>query len=72
MSSDPKPKSKKKPKKAKFKSLKKGSLASELKPVKDEAPTEPMSTDDEIICHEITSSDIVSPISSVQKKRKKA
>lgn len=72
MSSDPKPKSKKKPKKAKFKSLKKGSLASELKPVKNEAPTEPMSTDDEINFHEnFISSDIVSPISSVQKKRKK-
>ncbi|KAG2686940.1 hypothetical protein I3760_09G030300 [Carya illinoinensis] len=73
MPSDPKPKSKKKAKKAKFKSLKKRSLASELKPVKEEPSAEPMSVDDEIISHEVvTSSEIVSPISSVQKKRKKA
>lgn len=73
MTSDPKPKSKKKPKKAKFKSLKKGSLASELKPAKEEPSTERMSIDDENICREvITSSEFVSPISSAQKKRKKA
>lgn len=71
MPSDPKPKSKKKPKKAKFKSLKKGSLASESKCVKEELSGEPMS--DEITCHEVdTSSEIGSPLSCVQKKRRKA
>ncbi|XP_041028492.1 protein PHOTOPERIOD-INDEPENDENT EARLY FLOWERING 1-like isoform X2 [Juglans microcarpa x Juglans regia] len=72
MPGDPKIKSKKKPKKAKFKSLKKGSLASELKPAEEETSSEPISMDDEIICHEVvTSSEIVSP-SLVWKKRKNA
>lgn len=71
MPGDPKTKSRKKPKKAKFKSLKKESLASELKLAKEESSPEPMSMDGEIICREVvTSSEIVSPISSVLKKRK--
>ncbi|KAM7467771.1 hypothetical protein LguiB_015333 [Lonicera macranthoides] len=65
-----KPKSKKKPKKAKFKSLKKGALASELKPVKEEPETE-MSIDSETLSDTvITSSDRVSPHSTTEKKRK--
>ncbi|KAK9276401.1 hypothetical protein L1049_005934 [Liquidambar formosana] len=69
---DPKPKLKKKPKKAKFKSLKKGSLASESKAVKDQSPVELVPIDDEVICHEVvTRSDMVSPYSIMQKKRKK-
>ncbi|CBI30029.3 unnamed protein product, partial [Vitis vinifera] len=73
MASDPKPKSKKKPKKAKFKSLKKGSLASDSKAVKEEPLMEPMSIDDEDIFHGmVTFSDMMSSHSSMQKKRKKA
>lgn len=64
----PKPKSKKKPKKAKFKSLKKGALASESKAIKEEPLTEPMSIDDEVI----TSSERISLYSSTEKKRKAA
>lgn len=65
-----KPKSKKKPKKAKFKSLKKGALASELNPVKEEPETE-MSIDSETLSDTaITSSDRVSPHSTAEKKRK--
>lgn len=64
----PKPKSKKKPKKAKFKSLKKGALASESKAIKEELSTEPMSIDDEVI----TSSERISLHSSTEKKRKAA
>lgn len=72
MPSNPKPKSKKKPKKAKFKSLKKGSLTSELKNVKEEPSMETMSIDDDVIYHEeVTYSDVMSPYSSTQKKRKK-
>ncbi|QCE05371.1 E1A-binding protein [Vigna unguiculata] len=63
---DLKPKPKKKPKKAKFKSLKKGSLTSGLKPVKEESQAEPMNIDDE----DITGMEFVSPNSSMQKKRK--
>ncbi|KAF5731979.1 hypothetical protein HS088_TW18G00666 [Tripterygium wilfordii] len=71
MSRDPKPKSKKKPKKAKFKSLKKGSLSSELKHLKEEQSMELMSVDEDLDSHEVTDSDIVSPNSNMQKKRKK-
>ncbi|KAL9319263.1 hypothetical protein ACSQ67_015780 [Phaseolus vulgaris] len=63
---DLKPKPKKKPKKAKFKSLKKGSLTSGLKPVKEESQAEPMNIDDE----DVTALDFVSPNSTMQKKRK--
>ncbi|CAN6689036.1 unnamed protein product [Malus baccata var. baccata] len=70
---DPKPKTKKKSKKAKFKSLKKQSLASELKPLKGELQAEPMSIDEDSLSHEmVTYSDTESPRSSVQRKRKKA
>ncbi|CAJ1967449.1 unnamed protein product [Sphenostylis stenocarpa] len=65
---DLKPKSKKKPKKAKFKSLKKGSLNSGLKPVKEESQAEPMNIDDE----DVNGLDFVSPNSAMQKKRKKS
>ncbi|KAF5743891.1 protein PHOTOPERIOD-INDEPENDENT EARLY FLOWERING 1 isoform X2 [Tripterygium wilfordii] len=71
MSRDPKPKSKKKHKKAKFKSLKKGSLTSELKYLKEEQSMELMSVDEDLDSHEFTDSDIVSPKSNVHKKRKK-
>ncbi|GLT95591.1 hypothetical protein SLE2022_132650 [Rubroshorea leprosula] len=69
--SKPKPK-KKKLKKAKFKSLKKGSLTSELKLVKEESEGEHMSVDDEISHDEVCYSDMASPSSNVQKRRKKA
>ncbi|CAK7357000.1 unnamed protein product [Dovyalis caffra] len=71
---NPKSKSKKKPKKAKFKSLKKESLTSELKHLKEEASTETLSVDDddEIYLDDGTYSDTMSPYSSVQRKRKKA
>ncbi|XP_059662554.1 protein PHOTOPERIOD-INDEPENDENT EARLY FLOWERING 1 isoform X2 [Cornus florida] len=76
ISTVPKPKSKKKPKKAKFKSLKKGALASESKSVsksvKDEPSVEPMSVDDEIDHDVISSPDMISPHSTVEKKRKRA
>lgn len=69
----PRPKSKKKPKKAKFKSLKKGALASEAKAMNVESPLTPMSVDDEIGSHEVdTSSDMVLPESNMVKKRKAA
>lgn len=65
---DPKPKAKKKPKKAKFKSLKKRSLASELKSVKEEPLADAMSVDEENVSHEmVTCSDMC-----MLKKRKKA
>eukprot|EP00257_Ricinus_communis_P018634 XP_015577402.1 protein PHOTOPERIOD-INDEPENDENT EARLY FLOWERING 1 isoform X1 [Ricinus communis] len=63
MPSNPKPKSKKKPKKAKFKSLKKGSLTSELKHVKEEPSVESMSIDDDASYHE--------EVSAVQRKRRR-
>ncbi|MED6170310.1 Pharynx and intestine in excess protein 1 [Stylosanthes scabra] len=63
---DSKPKSKKKPKKAKFKSLKKGSLTSGTRSVKEEPQAEPMTIDDDVI----SSLALVSPNSSMQKKRK--
>ncbi|XP_027363680.1 protein PHOTOPERIOD-INDEPENDENT EARLY FLOWERING 1 isoform X2 [Abrus precatorius] len=65
---DSKPKHKKKPKKAKFKSLKKGSLNSGLRPVKEEPQAEPMTIDDEVL----TNLDFVSTNSPMQKKRKKS
>ncbi|KAJ4705577.1 protein PHOTOPERIOD-INDEPENDENT EARLY FLOWERING 1-like [Melia azedarach] len=70
--SDSKPKTKKKPKKAKFKSLKKGALTSELKSVKEELSADPMSIDDDMYDEEATFSDAVSPPSTLLKKRKKA
>ncbi|KAI5593489.1 hypothetical protein BDE02_03G017100 [Populus trichocarpa] len=78
---NPKSKSKKKPKKTKFKSLKKESLTSELKHMKVEASIETLSADDEedddddddvIYPDDGTYSDTTSPYSSVQRKRKKA
>lgn len=69
--SELKPKAKKKSKKAKFKSLKKASLSSELKAVKKEASVEFLSTDDEDICSEDVLESL-SAQSSLQKKRKKA
>lgn len=73
MTSDPKPKAKKKPKKTKFKSLKRGSLASDSKAVKEEPLMEPMSVDDEDISHGLVAfSDMMSSHSSMQRKRKKA
>lgn len=62
------PKPKKKPKKAKFKSLKKGSLTSGMKTVKEEPQAEPMAIDDEVV----TSLDFMTPNSNMQKKRKKS
>lgn len=67
-SRDSKPKPKKKPKKTKFKSLKKGSLASESKAMKEELQAEPMAIDDEAV----TSLDLVCSNSTMQKKRKKS
>lgn len=67
-----KPKTKKKPKKAKFKSLKKGALTSESKAVKEEPSVEPMSIDDDFYDEDATFSDVMSPPSTSQKKRKKA
>ena len=72
MATDPKPKSKKKPKKAKFRSLKKGSLAPDCKAVKEESLMEPMSIDNDIFHGLVTCSDMMSSHSSMQKKRKKA
>ncbi|GFY99811.1 SNF2 domain-containing protein [Actinidia rufa] len=67
------PKSKKKPKKAKFKSLKKGTLASESKAMKKELPNDSLSIDDENTSHEATTSSEVAPLhSTVEKKRKAA
>ncbi|XP_031103378.1 protein PHOTOPERIOD-INDEPENDENT EARLY FLOWERING 1 isoform X1 [Ipomoea triloba] len=68
-----KPKSKKKTKKTKFKSLKKGGLGSETKSMKEESPIDLMSTDDEIICQEdVTTPDFVSSHSAQFRKRKQA
>lgn len=68
-----KPKSKKKTKKTKFKSLKKGGLGSETKSMKEESPIDLMSTDDEIICQEdVTTPDMVLPHSAQLRKRKQA
>ncbi|GAV63949.1 SNF2_N domain-containing protein/Helicase_C domain-containing protein/HSA domain-containing protein [Cephalotus follicularis] len=72
VASDFKPKSKKKPKKAKFKSLKKGSLTSDLKSGKKESTVEPMSTDDDNSYDEDVSSDTLSLSTNMQKKRKRA
>ncbi|KAA8518827.1 hypothetical protein F0562_016399 [Nyssa sinensis] len=72
ISAVPKPKSRKKSKKAKFKSLKKGALASESKTVKEEPSPEPMSIEEEISQEVISSSEIVSPRLTVEKKRKPA
>lgn len=66
-------------KKTKFKSLKKGSLASEAKPVKEEPPDDAMyldgsdddDDDDVPFYDEVKSFDASSPHSSMQKKRKK-
>ncbi|KAI3472143.1 hypothetical protein Pfo_029631 [Paulownia fortunei] len=69
----PKPKLKKKTKKAKFKSLKKGALVSKSISVKEESSIEPMSIDEDLISDEmITSSDALSPCSTQEKKRKPA
>lgn len=67
-----KPKSKKKAKKAKFKSLKKAALASESKAVKDDLPNEHLSIDDEATSYDTTSSEMVSQHLIVKKKRKAA
>ncbi|KAL6523219.1 Pharynx and intestine in excess protein 1 [Orobanche gracilis] len=69
----PKPKSKKKTKKAKFKSLKKGNLISKPITVKAESSIETMSIDDDIIIDElITASDALSPWSTQEKRRRLA
>ncbi|KAL3534187.1 hypothetical protein ACH5RR_002648 [Cinchona calisaya] len=69
-----KPKPKKKTKKAKFKSLKKGALASEFKAIKDSSPVELMSVDGGEVMYddEMTSSGNVSPCPKLEKKRKQA
>uniref|UniRef100_A0A6N2KFJ9 DNA helicase n=1 Tax=Salix viminalis TaxID=40686 RepID=A0A6N2KFJ9_SALVM len=72
---NPKSKSKKKPKKTKFKSLKKESLTSELKHMKVEASIETLSADDDDDDDDDddgTYSDTMSPYSRAQRKRKKA
>ncbi|KAH6818225.1 SNF2 domain-containing protein / helicase domain-containing protein [Perilla frutescens var. frutescens] len=67
----PKPKLKKKSKKAKFKSLKKGALVSKSVSVKEESSIEPMSIDEDLIYDDtVTSSDAFSPCSTQEKKRK--
>ncbi|KAH6755036.1 SNF2 domain-containing protein / helicase domain-containing protein [Perilla frutescens var. hirtella] len=69
----PKPKLKKKSKKAKFKSLKKGALVSKSVSVKEESSIEPMSIDEDLIYDDtVTSSDAFSPCSTQEKKRKPA
>ncbi|KAK2993722.1 hypothetical protein RJ640_003721 [Escallonia rubra] len=69
----PRAKSKKKQKKAKFKSLRKGALASESSAVKEEPPMDPMCMDAGIMSHAVsTSFDSGSPHSTVEKKRKSA
>ncbi|EYU39926.1 hypothetical protein MIMGU_mgv1a0000691mg, partial [Erythranthe guttata] len=69
----PKPKSKKKTKKAKFKSLKKEALVPRSMSVKEESSVELMSIDDDLIYDEvITSPDALSPCSTQDKKRKPA
>ncbi|KAB5574368.1 hypothetical protein DKX38_001562 [Salix brachista] len=76
MPHNPKSKFKKKPKKAKFKSLKKESLTSELKHVKEEASMETLSVDDDDDddddVDDGTYLDTMSPYSSMRRKRKKA
>ncbi|CAH9068505.1 unnamed protein product [Cuscuta epithymum] len=67
-----KPKLKKKSKKTKFKSLKKGGLGAETKPMKDESPIEYMSTDDEIYEEVVTTPEIASARSVQPRKRKHA
>ncbi|CAN1164576.1 Protein PHOTOPERIOD-INDEPENDENT EARLY FLOWERING 1 [Linum perenne] len=72
MQTNSKSKSKKKVKKTKFKSLKKGSLSSELKHVKKEPSLETLSSDDDLIDQdEFTNLGMMSSCSSAQKKRKK-
>ncbi|XP_047938519.1 protein PHOTOPERIOD-INDEPENDENT EARLY FLOWERING 1 isoform X2 [Salvia hispanica] len=67
----PKPKPKKKGKKAKFKSLKKGALVSKSISIKEESSIEHMSIDDDLIYDDTpTSSDALSPCSTQEKKRK--
>lgn len=69
----PKPKLKKKGKKAKFKSLKKGALVSKSISVREESSIEPMSIDDDLIYDDtVTSSDALSPCSAQEKKRRPA
>ncbi|KAL7138579.1 hypothetical protein ABFS83_10G173600 [Erythranthe nasuta] len=69
----PKPKSKKKTKKAKFKSLKKEALVPRSISVKEESSVELMSIDDDLIYDEvITSPEALSPCSTQDKKRKPA
>lgn len=65
----PKPKLKKKTKKAKFKSLKKGALVSRSIPVKEESSIELMSIDEDLM---YDSSDTLSPCPTQDKKRKPA
>ncbi|KAK4404937.1 protein PHOTOPERIOD-INDEPENDENT EARLY FLOWERING 1 [Sesamum angolense] len=63
--------SRRKTKKAKFKSLKKGALVSKSISVKEESSIEPMSIDDDLIDDEmITSPEPLSPCSTQEKKRK--
>ncbi|KAF9690190.1 hypothetical protein SADUNF_Sadunf01G0169900 [Salix dunnii] len=66
-----KSKSKKKPKKAKFKSLKKESLTSELKHLKEESSMENLSVDDDDD-DDGTYLDTMTPYSSMRRKRKNA
>ncbi|XP_042513855.1 protein PHOTOPERIOD-INDEPENDENT EARLY FLOWERING 1 isoform X3 [Macadamia integrifolia] len=69
--SEPKPNSKKKTKK-KFKSLKRGALASESEALHEEPPVEPMIIGDEVnLSGMLTSSEAGPPHIPVQKKRKK-
>ncbi|GAA0144325.1 hypothetical protein LIER_04807 [Lithospermum erythrorhizon] len=64
------PKSKKKAKK-KFKSLKKGPLASEAKALRDDSPIEGITTDYDISDYDDTDDlDVVYPVSTSQKKRR--
>ncbi|OVA11469.1 SNF2-related [Macleaya cordata] len=73
-SAEIKSKPKKKTKKTKFKSLKKGALASEVEAAPKELPLDYMSIDDEVTYSDdvVTCSDLVPSHSPVQKKRKKA
>lgn len=66
-----KPKSKKKLKKTKFKSLKKGHLASELEIVHEEPPVDPMAVDGKVLSPEVICSESPSQSPPI-KKRKKA
>lgn len=67
---DHKPKSKKKTKKTKFKSLKKGALASESKTIQKEPHVEAMPTDNKDLSPVVLSPDTL-PTSPIPKKRKK-